>query len=87
MHGIGVGRGVHGDGLDPHFVTGAVDAKRNLTAIGDQEFLDLRQGGLLDDDQGLVELDRLTVLDQDGGDGARLGRGDRVHHLHGLDDQ
>src|SRR6185436_6735717 len=42
---------------------------------------------LLDDDQRLIELHRLGVLDQDLLDGAGLGRGDRVHHLHRLDDQ
>jgi hypothetical protein len=25
---------------DPHFVAGTVDSKRNLAAIGDQQFLD-----------------------------------------------
>src|SRR5881394_3809210 len=40
-----------------------------------------------DHEQGLVELDRLAVLDQDLLDRAGTGGGDRVHHLHRLDDQ
>src|SRR5690606_38912068 len=38
-------------------------------------------------DQRLVVLDRLGVLDQDLLHRAVLGGNDRVHHLHGLDDQ
>src|SRR3569623_3074387 len=43
--------------------------------------------GLLDDDERLVELDRLAVLHEDLADGSRTRRDDRVHHLHRLDDQ
>src|ERR1700760_1957883 len=43
-------------------------------------------GRLLDDDERLVELDRLAALDEDRGDGTRGGRGDRIHDLHRLDD-
>src|SRR6476619_1786327 len=39
-----------------------------------------------DDDEGLVELDRLAVADHDLADRPALGREDRVHHLHRLDD-
>src|SRR6185436_6936557 len=39
-----------------------------------------------DHDQRLVVFDRLRVFDEDGGDRAGFGRGDRVHHLHRLDD-
>ena len=35
----------------------------------------------------LVELDRLAIVDQDRRHRASAGRGDRVHHLHCLDDQ
>src|SRR6476646_6933286 len=40
-----------------------------------------------EDDERLVELDRLGVGDEDFLDHAGFGRGDRVHHLHRLDDQ
>src|SRR6185503_10062978 len=40
-----------------------------------------------DDDQRLVEFDRLGVLDQDLLYGSGAWRSDRVHHLHRLDDQ
>src|SRR6188768_1608534 len=42
---------------------------------------------LADHHQRLVELDRLRVLDQDLLHGAVRAGGDRVHHLHRLDDQ
>src|SRR3546814_9608052 len=43
--------------------------------------------GSADGEQRLVELDRLAVLDMHGLQRARRGGGDRVHHLHRLDDQ
>src|ERR1700760_3241615 len=43
--------------------------------------------GLLDDDERLVELDRLAVGDEHLRYRAALGRDDRIHHLHRLDDQ
>jgi hypothetical protein len=49
MHRVGIGGGVHRDGLDAHLVAGAVDAQGNLAAVGDQELLDCH-GRLLDDD-------------------------------------
>ena len=52
------------DRLDAHFVAGAVDAERDLAAIGDQDLLDRHQA-YSTIDQRLVELDRLAVLDQD----------------------
>src|ERR1700756_3259808 len=42
---------------------------------------------LLDDRERLAELHRLAVGDQDLDDPAALRRGDRVHGLHGLDDE
>ena len=36
MHRRGVGGGMHGDGADAHLLAGAVDAQRDLAAIGDQ---------------------------------------------------
>src|SRR6185436_15581639 len=43
--------------------------------------------GLLDDRERLAEFDGLGVLDQDLDDLAALRRRDRVHGLHGLDDE
>src|ERR1700748_1248271 len=42
---------------------------------------------LLDDGQGLPEFHGLAVLGHDGPHHAALGRGNRVHRLHRLDDQ
>ena len=64
MHRVGIGGRMDRDGLDAHFVAGAVDAQRDLAAIGDQQLLDCH-GVLLDDDERLVELDRLGVGDED----------------------
>ena len=36
---IGIGGGVHGDGLDAQFAAGAQDAQRDFAAIGDDDFL------------------------------------------------
>src|SRR5690606_31659373 len=41
---------------------------------------------LFDDDQGLVEFDRLAVVHQQGTDGAGRRRDDRIHHLHRFND-
>ena len=50
------------DRLDAHFVAGAVDAKRDLAAIGDQQLFDFSHGGFSSMiDERLVELDRLAV--------------------------
>jgi hypothetical protein len=87
VHRVGIGGGVHRHRLDPHFVRRAVDAQRDLAAVGDQDALDAHGARPGDHDQRLVEFDRLRVLDQDRGDRAGRGRGDRVHHLHRLDDQ
>src|SRR4051812_6421184 len=40
-----------------------------------------------DDRERLIELDRLAVADEEFLDHSALGRGDRVHDLHRLDDQ
>src|SRR6201992_720150 len=42
--------------------------------------------GLADDRERLAELHGLAILHQDRHDLAGLGRGNRVHGLHGLDD-
>ena len=40
MHRLGVGGGVHGDGGDAQLAAGALDAKRDLAAVGDQDLLE-----------------------------------------------
>src|SRR3954449_7536862 len=42
---------------------------------------------LADDDERLIELDRLAVSDEDLFDHSALRSSDRVHHLHRFDDQ
>ena len=46
-----------------------------------------RAGPLLDDHQDLAVLDGRAVGNEDPAHGPAPGRGDRVHRLHGLDDQ
>ncbi len=100
--GFGVGFGMHGDGLDAHFAAGALDAQRDLAAIGNENLFKhdgrLRRSGcaglafeyghvdLTDDEQRLAELDCLAVLHEDGLDHASLVRLDLVQQLHRLDD-
>jgi hypothetical protein len=50
------------DRLDAHFVAGAVDSKRDSPRLAISSFLD--RHGLGEQDQRLVELDRLAILDQ-----------------------
>jgi len=40
VHGAGVGFRVHGDGGDSHFLAGAVNAKRDLAAVGDEDLVE-----------------------------------------------
>src|ERR1043165_6923532 len=40
MHGVGVAGRVDGDRLDAHVAAGAVDAQRDLAAVGDQDLLE-----------------------------------------------
>ena len=42
MHGVGVGRGVHGDGGDAELLAGTFDAKRDLSPVGDQNLVEHR---------------------------------------------
>ena len=44
MHGIGIGRRMHGHGADTHLAAGAVDAQRDFAAIGDEDFFKHRRG-------------------------------------------
>src|SRR3546814_10382492 len=41
-HGIGVGGGVHRHRLDPHLAAGAVDAERDLAAVGNEDLVEHR---------------------------------------------
>ena len=43
MHGVGVGGRMHRDGGDAHLLAGAMDAQRDLAAIGDEDFLEHRR--------------------------------------------
>ena len=83
MHGVGVGGGVHGDGGDAELAAGALDAQRDLAAVGDQDLVE----HVLDDQQRLAVFDRLAVGDQDPGHGAGARRLDLVEGLHRLDQQ
>ena len=40
MHRFGIRRGMHRDRADPHFPAGALDAQRDLAAVGDQDLLE-----------------------------------------------
>ena len=40
MHGFGISGRMDCNGFDSHFMRRAMDAKRNLAAIGDQDFFD-----------------------------------------------
>ena len=64
VHRVGVGGRMHRDRLDAHLVAGAVDAQRDLAAVGDQELRDRHAAHSMTIER-LVELDRLAVLDQD----------------------
>jgi hypothetical protein len=52
---------MHRDRLDAHLVRRAMDAQRNLAAIGNQDSLDGH--GSANKDEGLIEFDRLGVVD------------------------
>ena len=69
MHRVGVGGRMDGDGADAHLAAGAVDAQRDLAAIGDEHLLEHR--ALFQDQQRLAVFDRRAVGDQDF---ARRGR-------------
>ena len=40
VHGFGIRGGVHRHGLDAHFTAGALNAKRDLAAVGDEDFFE-----------------------------------------------
>ena len=62
VHRLGVGGRMDRDRLDPHFVAGAVDAERDLAAIGDEDLFDRHYSMIA---SGCSILDRLGVLDED----------------------
>ena len=88
MHGVAVGGRMHRHGLDAHLAAGAMDAERDLAAVGDQDLVEHRaERPYSTIISGFAELHRLGVVDQDLRDRAGLGRLDRVEGLHRLDDQ
>ena len=46
MHGLGIGGGVHGDGRNAQLAAGALDAKRDLAAVGDEDLLEQDESAL-----------------------------------------
>jgi hypothetical protein len=44
MHRVGIGRRMHGDGGDSHLTARALNAKRDFSAIGDQDLAKHRVG-------------------------------------------
>ncbi len=42
MHGVGVGDRMNRDRADAHLAAGAMDAERDLSAVGDQDFFEHR---------------------------------------------
>ena len=42
MHGIGIRRGMDGDRCDPQLLACSLNAERDFTAIGDQDFIEHR---------------------------------------------
>ena len=86
--GITICFGIDHDGLDIHFSAGPLNAQRNLAPVGDQDFFEHggTRKGLLNDEQGLTILNRLTVVTQDAGDRSGLIGFDFVEDFHCLDD-
>ncbi len=77
---------MHRHGLDAHLAAGAVDAKRNLTAVGDQDLVEHRRAYSTiisgsPNSTGRALSIRICITR------AGLGRLDRVEGLHRLDDQ
>src|SRR5690606_17967924 len=64
----------------------AISPRLAMTIFSSMEECVSRWRTLFDDEQRLVELDRLGVFDQDGLDDPILVRFDLVQHLHGFDD-
>ena len=81
--------GVDGDGLDAELLAGADDPQGDLAPVRDENALEHRRAQAassgLDQEERLVELDRLLILDEDLDDGPGHLRLDLVEDLHGLD--
>src|SRR4051812_21837723 len=66
----------------------SLQARRTRSAISPRFAIRILSNiTLLDDHQRLIILDRLLVLDEEGGDGAGSGSDDVVERLHRLDDE
>jgi hypothetical protein len=78
---------MHDHGLDAKFAAGALDAKCNFSAIGDEDFPE-HDGSvsLADDEQRFTVFDGLAILDQNRLDRTRPLGFDLVEQLHRLDD-
>ena len=87
MHRLGVGGGVHRDGRDAQLAAGALDAKRDLAAVGDEDLLEQGDAHSFQDHQHFAVLDRRAVGDQDARHGAGPRCLDLVEGLHRLDQQ
>ncbi len=88
MHRLGIGGGVHGDGRDAQLAAGALDAQRDLAAVGDQDLLE--QGGRLRLSRIISTSPYSTgapLATRMRADGAGLRRLDLVEGLHRLDQQ
>ena len=83
MHRIGVGGGMDRDGRDAHLLAGAVDAKRDLAAIGDEDFFEHQEmtSSVWPNSTGC------GIAHADFADRAAARREDRVHGLHRFDDE
>jgi hypothetical protein len=86
MHGVGISRRVHGDGLDAEFLAGPQDAQRDLAAIGDEDFLE-HGGRPYSMTTSGSPYSTGWRLDEDARDRAGTVGRDLVHGLHGFDDQ
>ncbi len=89
MHGVGVGGRVHRDRGDAKLLAGTLDAKRDLSAVGDQDLVEHAKErlALFDHGKRLAIFDGLAVVDEDGEHRAGMGGWDMVHGLHGFDDE
>ena len=88
MHGVAVGRRMDRHRLDAHLAAGAMDAERDLAAVGDQDLVEHRADASYSTIiSGSPNSTGWRVVDQDLRHRAGLGRLDRIEGLHRLDDQ